>query len=153
MSSSVHLPFVLAVFHFVLQNTSRYSILLLQIVYIRYTSIWKNHIYPLLNARFILALSLAKCYINIFLYQRILKLTIIWHGFTLKSNSIGFYITIALNDSSLSIKICESLLNADHSNNNHISIFYTLFLLYTITPLTFTVNSCWFECVSWKWSQ
>ena len=39
MSSLVHLPVVLAVFHFVLQNTSRYSILCLLIVYTRYISI------------------------------------------------------------------------------------------------------------------
>ena len=39
MSSSVHLPFVLAVFHFVLQNTSRYSILFLLYVNYRYISI------------------------------------------------------------------------------------------------------------------
>ena len=153
MSSLVHLPFALAVFHFVLQNTSRYSILLLQIVYIRYISIWKNHIYPLLNARFILALSLAKCYINIFLYQRILKLTIIWRGSPLNLIQSVSILLMALNDSSLSNEILESLLNADHSNKNHISIFYTLFLLYTITPLTFTVKSCWFECVLWEWSQ
>ena len=147
MSSSVHLPFVLAVFHFVLQNTSRYSILLLQIVYIRYTSIWKNHIYSLLNARFILSLSFAKCYINIFLYQRTLMLTIIWHGSPLiLIQSVSILLT-ALNNSSLSIEICESLQSADHSNNTHYSIFYTLFLLYTITPLTFTFKSCWFECV------
>ena len=72
MSSSDRLPFVLAVFHFVLQNTSRFGILCLLFVYIKYTLIWKNHIYSLLNARFISSLSFAKCYINISLYQCIL---------------------------------------------------------------------------------
>ena len=73
MSSSVHLPFLIAVFHFVLQNTSRFGILCLLYVNYRYLSNWKNHFYSLLNARFLLAFSLAKCYINISLYQCVLK--------------------------------------------------------------------------------